>query len=122
MDLSDYTPTPDLSRATTLPARWYVAPEFLALEKEKIFRRTWQPAGYLSHVARPGDFFTCDVAGEPLIVLRDASGKLRAMSNVCRHRASTIASGHGNCSVLRCPYHGWTYSLDGRLQGQPEFE
>lgn len=122
MDLTDYTPQRDLSRATTLPARWYIDPAFLTLEKEKIFWRTWQPVGYVDRVAKPGDFFACDIAGEPLLVVRDAAGTLRAMSNVCRHRASTIACGEGNCATLRCPYHGWTYSLGGRLLGQPEFE
>ena len=122
MDLSDYTPQPDLSRATTLPGRWYVDPAFLALEKEKIFWRTWQPVGYLNQAAKPGDFFACEIAGEPLVIIRDKSGILRALSNVCRHRGSIIAAGHGNGGVLRCPYHGWTYTLDGRLLGQPEFE
>jgi choline monooxygenase len=122
MDLSDYTPQPDLSRATTLPARWYIDPAFLGLETERIFRRTWQPVGYVNQVSKPGDYFACDIAGEPLLIIRDAEGRLRALSNVCRHRASTIATSHGNCGTLRCPYHGWTYGLDGRLLGQPEFE
>ena len=122
MDLSDYTPQPDLSRATTLPARWYIDPVFLDLEKERVFCRTWQPVGYVNQVSKPGDYFACDIAGEPLLIVRGAEGTLRALSNVCRHRASIIATGHGNCSTLRCPYHGWTYALDGRLLGQPEFE
>jgi len=122
MDLSDYTPEPDLSRATTLPARWYVDPAFLELEKEKIFWRTWQPVGFTYQVSNAGDFIACDIAGEPIVMVRDATGTLHALSNVCRHRASTIASAHGNCAALRCPYHGWTYNLDGKLLGQPEFE
>ncbi len=122
MDLSDYIPEPDLSRATTLPARWYIDPAFLGLEKEKIFWRTWQLVGRVSQVSKPGDYFACDVSGEPLLIVRGAEGTLRALSNVCRHRASSIANGEGNCGTLRCPYHGWTYALDGRLLGQPEFE
>ncbi len=122
MELSDYTPQPDLSQAATLPARWYVDPAFLELEIEKIFRRTWQPAGFTYQVANPGDFLVCDITGEPLVIVRDAGGTLRALANVCRHRASTIANGHGNCEVLRCPYHGWTYRLDGKLLAQPEWE
>src|SRR5579872_2868660 len=122
MDLSDYRPQSDLSQASTLPARWYVDPQFLELEKEKVFWRTWQPVGLVNQVTQPRDFFACDVAGEPLVIARDGTGILRALSNVCRHRASTIAAGHGNCDVLRCPYHGWTYALDGRLLGQPEFD
>jgi len=122
MDLSDYTAEPDLSRSTTLPARWYVDPAFMELEKEKIFWRTWQPAGFTHQVSKPGDFFACDIAGEPIVIVRDTAGTLHALSNVCRHRASTIATAHGNCTTLRCPYHGWTYGLDGRLLGQQEFE
>ena len=111
MDLSDYIPEPDLSRATTLPARWYIDPAFLGLEKEKIFWRTWQSVGRVSQGSKPGDHFACDVSGEPLLIVRGAEGTLRALSNVCRHRASTIATGEGNCSTLRCPYRGWTYAL-----------
>ena len=122
MDLSDYAAEPDLSRATTLPARWYVDPAFLDLEKEKIFWRTWQLVGFTHQVAKPGDFFACEIAGEPIVVVRDLAGTLHALSNVCRHRASTIASFQGNCTTLRCPYHGWTYGLDGKLLGQPEFD
>jgi choline monooxygenase len=122
MDLSDYIPQPDLSRATTLPARWYIDAAFLGLEKEKVFWRTWQPVGHVNQVSNSGDYFTCDIAGEPLLIVRGDEGTLRALSNVCRHRASTVARGPGNCGTLRCPYHGWTYALDGRLLGQPEFE
>jgi choline monooxygenase len=122
MDLSDYKPENDLALATTLPARWYIHPAFLELEKEKIFWRTWQPVGFTGQVSRPGDFFACDLLGEPLVITRDANGSLHTLSNVCRHRGSTIAANRGNCATLRCPYHGWTYSLDGRLLGQPEFE
>ncbi len=122
MDLSDYKPEPDLSRATTLPARWYLEPGFLELEKERIFRGTWQAAGLTSQLSKPGDYVACDLVGEPLVITRNSTGVLHALSNVCRHRASTIAAGHGTCTTLRCPYHGWTYSLEGRLLGQPEFE
>ncbi len=122
MDFGDYTPCQDLSLATTLPARWYNDPAFLGLEKEKIFWRTWQPVGHVDQVPNPGDYFACEIAGEPIVIVRDSAGTLRALSNVCRHRASTIATGPGNCNTLRCPYHGWTYALDGRLLGQPEFD
>lgn len=122
LNLSDYVPEKDLSRATTLPARWYTDPAFFELEKERIFWHTWQPVGFTNQLSNSGDFIACDLLGEPLVITRDANGTLHALSNVCRHRASTIAAGNGHCSALRCPYHGWTYSLDGRLQGQPEFE
>ena len=122
MDLSDYSYTPELARAATLPARWYTDPAFLELEQRQVFGRTWQYAGHASAVAEPGSFLACEIAGEPVIVARDASGVLRAFSNVCRHRGAVLAEGCGSASVIRCPYHAWTYSLDGRLLGQPEFD
>jgi choline monooxygenase len=122
MDLSDFKPNPDLSRASTLPARWYVDPRLLELEKEKIFWRTWQPVGRLDTVLRMGDYFACDIAGEPLVVTRGGDQVLRALSNVCRHRAGVLAAGKGNRRSLQCRYHGWTYTLDGKLFAQPEFE
>ncbi len=121
-DLSDFTFNPDLSRAATMPARWYIEPDFLALEKERIFARTWQAVGRIDEVARVGDFFTCEVLGEPLVVTRGTDGILRAFYNVCRHRAGNVAAGKGNRKSLQCRYHGWTYALDGTLKTTPEFE
>ena len=122
VDLQDYHRTGDLSRAGTIPARWYIDPTFLELEKASVFGATWQAVGRVNSVAAPGDYFACEVAGEPVVVARGKDGGLRAFSNVCRHRASIIAEGTGHASSLRCPYHGWSYSLDGKLLGQPEFE
>ncbi|HMA33543.1 MAG TPA: SRPBCC family protein [Chloroflexia bacterium] len=120
--LSDYQFEPNLARATTLPARWYTAPEFQTLEKDKIFTRTWQAIGRIDEVARPGDFITGEVVGEPLVVTRGTDGVLRAFYNVCRHRAGNVAAGKGNRKSLQCRYHGWTYGLDGQLRTTPEFE
>ncbi len=122
LDLSDFSPTADLSRGVTLPARWYTDPQFLELEKTKIFWQSWQPVGRLDKVQRPGDYFTADLLGEPLLVTRGLDGELRAFYNVCRHRAGPVAAGKGNRKVLQCRYHGWTYGLDGRLLTTPEFE
>lgn len=122
IDLSDYEPTSDLARASTIPARWCTDPAFLSLESERIFARTWQAVGHTSDVAEPGSYFSCEVAGEPIVVTRARDGRLRAFSNVCRHRASLIADGKGVAPSLRCPYHNWTYGLDGRLLSQPEFD
>ena len=122
MDLSDYTFTPDLSRASTIPARWYIDPAFLEAERRAVFGRTWQAVGHASSVAAPGSYLACEIAGEPVLVARGKDGALRAFSNVCRHRGSLLAEGEGRASVLRCPYHAWTYSLEGSLLGQPEFE
>ena len=119
--------------AQTLASRFYIDPAILDVEKARIFRRTWQLVGTLDHacgevngvkrtIADPESFFTAEVAGEPIVVVRDKDGTLRAFSNVCRHRAGPIASGSGCKSVLRCGYHGWTYTLDGRLIGTPDVE
>ncbi|MDX1990916.1 MAG: SRPBCC family protein [bacterium] len=122
LDLSDYTPSSDLATAETMPSRWYTDPAFLEVEKEKIFWTTWQPVGRVDMVARAGDYFAFDVAGEPLVVTRGVDGQLRAFYNVCRHRGAQIARGMGNRKSLQCMYHGWVYGLDGRLIGAPEFD
>jgi choline monooxygenase len=119
--------------AHTLASRFYTDPAILDIEKTRIFLRTWQLVGTLNHscgevhgvrrtIADPESFFTAAVAGEPIIVVRDKQGVLRAFSNVCRHRAGPIALGSGCKNVLRCQYHGWTYTLDGRLIGTPDVE
>jgi choline monooxygenase len=119
--------------AHTLASKFYTDPSILDIEKTRIFLRTWQLVGTLSHscgevdglkrtIADPESFFTAEVASEPVIVVRDKQGVLRAFSNVCRHRAGPIALGSGCRNVLRCQYHGWTYTLDGRLIGTPDVE
>lgn len=124
---------PKLECAETLPSRFYTDPAVLALEKERIFHRTWQFVGTLAQpcgevngakrtIADPQSYFTFDLAGEPIVIARDASGTLRAFSNVCRHRAGPIAQGAGCRKVFNCAYHGWTYTLDGRLIGTPEVD
>lgn len=122
-----------LESAETLASRYYTDPAVLTLEKERIFRRTWQLVGTLSQpcgeangvkrtVADRGAYFTVDVVGEPVVVVRDSDRTLRAFSNVCRHRAGPIAQGTGCRNVFQCGYHGWTYTLDGRLIGTPEVD
>jgi choline monooxygenase len=122
-----------IESAFTLASKFYVDPEMPAIEKEKIFGRTWQLVGTLDQacgemdgkkrtISDPESYFTADVAGEPVIVVRDKQGTLRAFSNVCRHRAGPIALGSGCKNVLRCQYHGWTYTLDGRLIGTPDID
>ena len=122
LDLSDYQLTEDLAYAETLPARWYTDPRFLELEKSNIFWKTWQPVGRLESVLRPGDFFTCEVVGQPLVITRGQDGALRGFYNVCPHRAGPVAVGKGNRKSLQCKYHGWTYALNGSLMNAPEFE
>jgi phenylpropionate dioxygenase-like ring-hydroxylating dioxygenase large terminal subunit len=113
---------PNLAKAHTLPSSVYFGPEVFEAETERIFFRTWQTVGRLEDVSRPGDFFTCELLGQPLVVVRDKSGELRAFYNVCRHRAGTVAVGKGNRKVLQCRYHGWTYGLDGNLLAAREFD
>jgi choline monooxygenase len=122
MDPSDYKFTADLSRASTIPARWYVDPAVLEAEQRSVFGRTWQCVGHAGAVAEPGSFLAAEVGGEPVLVARDKAGELRAFSNVCRHRGSLLVEGQGCGASIRCPYHAWTYSLDGKLLGTPEFE
>ncbi|HZN11918.1 MAG TPA: SRPBCC family protein [Blastocatellia bacterium] len=111
-----------VERGATLPSACYTAAEALSRERRSIFGRTWQLVGRLDQVREPGDYFTAEVAGEPVLVLRDREGELRAFFNVCRHRAGPVATGAGRAAALRCGYHGWTYALDGSLIGVPDFE
>ncbi len=101
---------------------FYVDSTTFDLEKEKIFRRNWQIVGHAQQLAQPGDFFTTDLLGEPLLLVRGAQGELRGFYNVCRHRAGPPAEGCGSRKLFRCGYHGWTYGLDGKLISAPEFE
>lgn len=94
----------------------------LERERECVFGRTWQPVAFAKTVAEPGTYAACEIAGEPVVVARAKDGLLRSFSNVCRHRASLVAEGSGKANALRCPYHGWTYGLDGTLLACPEFE
>jgi choline monooxygenase len=112
----------DIARSWTLPSRVYTEPDVLQDEQQRIFSRTWQLAGRRDQVANPGDYLTTEVAGEPLLINRDADGRLRAFYNVCRHRAGPPTEGCGSRKVFRCSYHGWTYGLDGHLLNAPEFE
>ncbi|HEX5855702.1 MAG TPA: SRPBCC family protein, partial [Thermoanaerobaculia bacterium] len=106
----------------TLPAPVYTDPAVLAREKTRVFGASWQLVGRAEQVARPGDFFAARVADEEILVVRGEEGTLRALSNVCRHRAGPVAQGTGSRRALTCGYHGWTYGLDGRLLSTPEFE
>jgi choline monooxygenase len=112
----------ELAFAETIPSRWYTDPDIYETEQERIFWHTWQPLAHAAKVAQAGCYAAGEIAGEPCAVVRGNDGVLRAFSNVCRHRASTILEGNGCAKSLRCPYHAWTYSLDGKLLVAPEFE
>ena len=105
-------------------APWtYTNPELFELEYEAFFLRRWQFIGHVDEVREPGDFITGDIGRDNVIIIRDKSGELHAFLNVCRHRASRILEGSGSCrGVIRCPYHGWTYRLDGSLMAIPQEE
>jgi choline monooxygenase len=103
----------------TLPFDWYSDPAVLRLERERIFRRSWQYAGRADQIAEPGSFFTADAGGVPIVVVRDKASLLRAFVNVCRHRGSLVCEGEGRRETLQCPYHAWTYDLDGSLRAAP---
>ena len=106
-------------RAHAMPPEVYVSDTFLADEIAHVFRREWYCAGRADALREPGAYTAFDLAGEPIVILRDGEGCLRAMSNVCRHRMSTLLEGTGRTRSIVCPYHAWTYGLDGRLRGAP---
>ena len=122
MDYLDFEFDSRIERGSTLPSRLYMDPSVLAHEKRHIFNATWQLAGRIDRVAAPGSYFTASIAGESIIVVRDAGGTLRAFHNVCRHRAGQVADGEGTCRAFQCSYHGWTYALDGSLIGTPDWD
>jgi choline monooxygenase len=111
-----------LDAGATLPADWYSDPAVLRLEEERIFGRTWQYAGRADLVAEPGSYFTSFAGHIPVVVVRDRSETLRAFVNVCRHRGHIVADGAGHRNALQCPYHAWTYDLDGTLRAAPRSE
>lgn len=105
--------------ARAIPKGVYNHPEFLEKEQENIFSSDWICVGRQDSVSKPGDYLSCEIVGEPILVIRDKDSVLRAFSNVCLHRLSTLKIGQGNCQRVVCPYHGWAYDLTGKLQGAP---
>jgi phenylpropionate dioxygenase-like ring-hydroxylating dioxygenase large terminal subunit len=112
----------ELERGLTLPASWYSDPVILEREHDRIFRRSWQYAGPLEQVAEPGAFLTGQAGDTPVVVVRNHGGELKGFVNVCRHRGHLVASGCGRRETLQCPYHAWTYDLDGALRAAPRSE
>ncbi|MEX0625932.1 MAG: aromatic ring-hydroxylating dioxygenase subunit alpha, partial [Chloroflexota bacterium] len=115
------TTTP-LSRAATLPSRYYLEPANLEREKELVFGRTWQLVARAEELQRVGDFVPVTILDEPIVITHGLDGELRGFYNVCRHRAGQVALTRGNRKSLQCRYHGWTYGLDGTLRACPEME
>ena len=121
--LASYDDRLPLDRASTIPASWYVDAGIAELERQSVFGRSWQVVARTGQLQQPGAFVTAELAGEPLVLVRGNDRQLRAFYNVCRHHAAAVVTEeHGTTSILRCPYHGWSYGLDGCLKGAPEFE
>lgn len=108
-----------IEEADTLPAECYVDEEFHRFEKEALFQHEWLCVGRVEWLENPGDFFTVTRADEPIVVCKTRDGVIKALSSVCQHRAMLVAEGHGNTRAFVCPYHHWTYDLDGALVGAP---
>lgn len=110
-----------LNRASLLPTRVYSDPDIFKLERERLFPSGWMVVCHVSDLAEPGRYVTRHLLGEPVMAVRDRAGQIRVLSNVCRHRNTTLLSGEGTCKGNRmiCPYHGWTYGLDGKLLAAP---
>ena len=116
-------PSTTVTDAKTLPQRYFISPEIFAEEQAGVFSNHWLLVGHQSRIAKPGDFFLTNVAGESVIVIRDQESKVRGFFNVCRHRGTRLKEEScGHVAAIQCPYHAWTYSLDGRLTGAPHMD
>ena len=120
--IDNYNPEAPLAEASTIPSAWYTDQRIFELEKQTVFSRSWQMAARTDQLRAPGNYVTSEIAGEPIVVVRGHDDVVRGFFNVCRHHAAAVmteAEGHAN--QMRCPYHGWTYSLEGELKGTPDF-
>ena len=109
--------------AKSLPQRYFVSPEVFAEEKERIFAKQWVLVGHQSQIATTGDYLVAEIANESLIIIRDQRSTIRGFYNVCRHRGTRLkGDACGHASAIQCPYHAWTYGLDGRLIGAPHMD
>ena len=110
-----------LEYAENLPPAAYVSEAFYQLEVEKVFKKDWIGVGHVSQIPNVGDYFTLDLFGEPLVVVRGPD-RIRVLSRVCLHRWAPIVEGKGNAKLFSCPFHKWGYALDGQLLGAPFME
>lgn len=115
-----YSPNP--SRSMSLRAEAYVDPRWHTVDLKQIIAKTWQWVCHVEKVREPGSYVTIEIAGQPVAVVRDGDGTLRAFYNVCKHRAHTLLSGEGRTNKMMCPYHAWVYRLDGQLVRAPHTE
>ena len=107
----------DIASSSTLPPACYTGAQVLEWEESQLLRRSWLGVARAGDWSEPGDYTTLDLAGAPVIVLRDEARRLRVFANTCRHRGTRLLEGSGNTARIRCPFHGWTYGLDGSLRG-----
>lgn len=122
-EIQQYARTRSTALAGTVlhnPVASYSDPARAALEHERLFRAQPLFVAMSCRLPAPGDYLAEEIARVPVLVVRGADGTLRAFVNICRHRGAPVATGHGNARVFSCPYHGWTYALDGTLKGIPE--
>ncbi|MFT7465291.1 MAG: choline monooxygenase [Pseudohongiellaceae bacterium] len=108
-----------IERALTPPSSWYQGQDFFELDRSDVFAKQWVVAGRLDDLQEPGSFVTGDTMGWPWFVVRDTDGELRGFHNACRHHATVLLKGVGQCERIVCPYHGWSYGLDGALATAP---
>jgi Rieske 2Fe-2S family protein len=109
--------------AKTLEQKYFVSPEVFAEEQEKIFSKQWVLVGHQGELAKAGDYLVAEVASESLVIVRDKGGEVHGFYNVCRHRGTRLREDrNGRLSAIQCPYHAWTYGLDGRLLGAPHMD
>ena len=118
--LGSFNPNLPIEDAWLPPSSWYTDPVFYKTERDAVFGNNWLIAAREDQLCRPGDYVAGSVANEPYVVVRGEDGELRAFYNVCRHHAAAVMIGEGNASEMVCPYHGWTYALDGALRRAPE--
>jgi choline monooxygenase len=121
--IAGYQRNASLEEAFTIPSEWYTDPRVIELEQRTVFSRAWQVAGRIDQLRQPGQYVASETpAGEPIVLVRGNDAELRGFFNVCRHHAAAVATElEGSATHLRCPYHGWTYSLEGTLKGTPDF-
>jgi phenylpropionate dioxygenase-like ring-hydroxylating dioxygenase large terminal subunit len=112
----------EIGHARALPMHHYTSEALFKLEQEALFRKEWLCVGRLEQVDNIGDFFTREILGEPIVVVRGRDNQVRALSAICRHRYFTVAEGSGNTTRFTCRYHRWVYELDGQLRGAPHME
>jgi phenylpropionate dioxygenase-like ring-hydroxylating dioxygenase large terminal subunit len=114
--------TRDVNEACLLPPELYTSEDWYAFEKEAVFGHSWLCVGRADQIPEPGDWYMFEIADEPLLVVRDQQRQVRVLSAVCQHRGMVVAEGSGRCSKFTCPYHHWSYALDGRLLGAPAMD